>query len=141
MSRLGRSQEAYDRFSAAVALPLTVLALVWLPILVIPIVAHLPAGVAAVFDAVDYIVWAAFALEYGVKLYLTPKRRHYVTHHVVELAVVALPLLRPLRALRLLRVLNIVRAGLILTNALPPPPWDAHAPRNSITYSWSCWES
>jgi voltage-gated potassium channel len=118
MPRLGRSQEAYDRFSAAVALPLTVLALAWLPILMVPIVAHLPSGVATVFDAVDYFVWAAFAIEYGVKLYLTPLRWHYVTHHPVELAVIALPLLRPLRALRLLRVVNIFRAGLILTNAL-----------------------
>ena len=40
------------------------------------------------------------------------------TYHLVELAVIALPLLRPLRALRLLRVVNIFRAGLILTNAL-----------------------
>jgi voltage-gated potassium channel len=118
MSRLSRSQNAYDRFSAAVALPLTVLALAWLPILIVPIVAHLPAGIAAVFDAIDYLVWAAFAVEYGVKLYLTPLRRHYVAHHLVELAVIALPVLRPLRALRLLRVVNIFRAGLILTNAL-----------------------
>ena len=118
MLRLGRSQEAYDRFSAAVALPLTVLALAWLPILIVPIVAHLPSGIATVFDGIDYLVWAAFAVEYGVKLYLTPLRRHYVTHHLVELAVIALPLLRPLRALRLLRVVNIFRAGLILTNAL-----------------------
>src|SRR5580693_1429836 len=118
MPRLGRSQEAYERFSAAVALPLTVLALAWLPILIVPIVAHLPNGIATVFDAIDYLVWAAFAIEYGVKLYLTPMRRHYVTHHLVELAVIALPLLRPLRALRLLRILNIFRAGLILTNAL-----------------------
>jgi voltage-gated potassium channel len=115
---LGRSQQAYDRFSAAVALPLTVLALAWLPILIIPIVAHLPNGIATAFDAIDYFVWAAFALEYGVKVYLTPLRWHYVTHHLVELAVIALPLLRPLRALRLLRVVNIFRAGLILTNAL-----------------------
>jgi voltage-gated potassium channel len=118
MPGLGRSQEAYDRFSNAVALPLTILALVWLPILIVPIVAHLPGGIATVFDAIDYFVWAAFALEYGVKLYLTPRRSHYFTHHLIEVAVVALPLLRPLRALRLLRVFNIVRAGLILTNAL-----------------------
>ena len=83
------------------------------------IVAHLPAGhFLGVRHAIDYLVWAAFAVEYGVKLYLTPLRRHYVTHHLVELAVIALPLLRPLRALRLLRVVNIFRAGLILTNAL-----------------------
>lgn len=118
IARLGRSQDAYDRFSAAVAMPLTVLALVWLPILIVPIVERLPAGVAMACEAIDYFVWAAFAIEYGVKLYLTPERRHFFTHHLVELAVVALPLLRPLRALRLLRILNIARAGVILTNAL-----------------------
>ena len=99
-------------------MPLTVLALAWLPVLVVPIVVHLPSGLAEAFDAVDYFVWAAFALEYGIKLYLTTLRWHYVTHHLVELAVIALPILRPLRALRLLRVVNIVRAGLLLTNAL-----------------------
>lgn len=118
MPRLSRSQEAYDRFSEAVALPLTVLALIWLPVLVVPIVVSLPAGLATLFDAIDYFVWAAFAIEYGVKLYLTPERRHYFTHHLVELAVVAVPLFRPLRALRLLRIVNLVRAALLLTNAL-----------------------
>lgn len=118
ITRLGRSQEACDRFSAAVALPLTVLSLIWLPILIVPIVARLPSGVSALFAGIDYFVWAAFALEYGIKLYLTPQRRHFFTHHLVELAVVALPVLRPLRALRLLRILNIVRAGVLLTNAL-----------------------
>jgi hypothetical protein len=43
---LGRSRDAYDRFSAAVELPLTVLALLWLPILVLPYIVHL-AGIAA----------------------------------------------------------------------------------------------
>ena len=34
---LGRSQDAYDRFSAADG-PLTVLAVLWLPVLVVPLV-------------------------------------------------------------------------------------------------------
>ena len=42
---LARSQEAYDRFSAATNLPLTLLALLWLPLLVLPLVMGLPAGV------------------------------------------------------------------------------------------------
>ena len=54
----GRSQEAYDRFSHAVELPLTVLALFWLPVLVVPFVVTLPTDVADTFEAVDYFVWA-----------------------------------------------------------------------------------
>jgi voltage-gated potassium channel len=118
MPTLARSQDAYDRFSAAAELPLTILALLWLPILVLPLLMNLPPGVADAFKAIDYFVWAAFVVEYLVKLYLAPARRRFVTHHLVDLAVVALPALRPLRALRLLRPLNLVRVGVVLTNAL-----------------------
>jgi voltage-gated potassium channel len=118
MPTLARSQDAYDRFSAAVELPLTILALLWLPILVVPLVVHLPADVADTFNVVDDVVWAAFAVEYLVRLYLAPLRWWFFTHHLVDLAVVALPLLRPLRALRLLRLLNLTRVGVVLANAL-----------------------
>ncbi len=118
MSSLARSQDAYDRFSAAVELPLTLLALLWLPVLVVPLLVHLPAAVAATFEVIDYFVWAAFAVEYLVKLYLAPSRRLFFAHHLLDLAVVALPMLRPLRALRLLRLLNLGRAGVVLASAL-----------------------
>jgi voltage-gated potassium channel len=115
---LARSQDAFDRFSKVVELPLTVLALLWLPVLVIPLVVHLRPGVSDTFLAIDYFVWAAFVVEYMVKLYLSPSRRHFFTHHPVDLAVIAVPVLRPLRALRLLRLVNLARVGIVLTNAL-----------------------
>ena len=118
MPSLARSQNAYDRFSAAVELPLTVLALLWLPVLVVPLVVHLRADIADTFLGIDYFVWAAFVVEYLVKLYLAPSRRHFFTHHLVELAVVAVPVLRPLRVLRLLRLFTFARAGVVLVNAL-----------------------
>jgi voltage-gated potassium channel len=100
-----------------VELPLTVLALVWLPVLIAPLVAQLPKGLADLFNAMDYFVWAAFVFDYLVRLYLVPSRLHFVKHHVVDLAVIVLPMLRPLRALRLLRLLNVARAGLVFANA------------------------
>jgi voltage-gated potassium channel len=118
ISSLARSQDAYDRFSAAVDLPLTILSLVWLPVLAVPLAVHLPAAVATGFDVVDYLVWAAFAVEYSVKLYLAPSRRRFFTSHLIDLMVVALPALRPLRALRLLRLLTLGRVGAVLANAL-----------------------
>jgi len=118
MSGLGRSQVSYDRFSAAVELPLTVLAVIWLPVLVVPFVVHLSAIVAGTFEAIDYFVWALFAFEYVVKLYLSPSRGAFVKHHVLDLVVVAVPVLRPLRALRLLRLFDLGRVGIVLTNAL-----------------------
>jgi voltage-gated potassium channel len=118
MPKLGRSQDAYDRYSAAVDLLLSILALLWLVILVVPLATHLPATAADTFDVIDYIVWAVFAVDYLVRFYLAPARWHFFTHHLVDLAVVALPVLRPVRALRLLRLLNLGRLGVVLANAL-----------------------
>jgi voltage-gated potassium channel len=115
VSGLGRTAEAFERFSNTVELPLTVLALLWLPVLVLPYVLTLSPAMNDTFAAIDYFVWAAFAVEYVTKLYLVPDRRRFFTHNLVDLAVVALPMFRPLRALRLLR---LGRVGVVLANSL-----------------------
>ena len=113
-----RSQDAYDRFSAAVEVPLTVLAVLWLPVLVVPLVSHVSAGAADLLTGIDYLVWAAFVVEYLVKLYLAPSRSRFVRRHLIDLVVIVVPVLRPLRVLRLLRLITFGRAGLILASAL-----------------------
>jgi voltage-gated potassium channel len=118
MNNLGRSQDAYDRFSGAVEVPLTVLAVLWLPVLVLPLVIRVRAGLAGTFDTIDYLVWAIFVAEYLVKLYLAPARWPFFRRHLVDLLVIAVPVLRPLRLLRLLRLVTLARSGLILTSAL-----------------------
>jgi voltage-gated potassium channel len=113
-----RSQDAYDRFSAAVEVPLLVLAVLWLPVLVVPLVTHVKPAVADALTAVDYLVWAAFVVEYLVKLYLAPSRWKFVRRNLIDLVVIVVPVLRPLRVLRLLRLITFGRAGLILASAL-----------------------
>ncbi len=115
MSPLGRSQDAYDRFSSAVEVPMTVLALLWLPVLVIPAIAHVSKAASSALDTVDYLVWAVFAAEYLIKLYLAPLRWRFVRGHLIYLLVIAIPVFRPLRVLRLLR---FARTGLTLTELL-----------------------
>ena len=117
-AKLGGSQDAYDRFAAAVDLPLTVLAVLWLPVLIIPLAVRVTPGLAGTLDTIDYLVWAVFAVEYLVKLYLSPSRWRFIRTHLIDLVVIAVPLLRPLRVLRLLRILRLARAGLILATAL-----------------------
>ena len=117
-SSLSRTQAAYDRFSAVVELPLTVLSLLWLPVLVLPYVMTLPGSVKITFEVVDYFVWAAFAVEYLTRFYLAPDRRRFFSHNLIDLAVVVLPVLRPLRALRLLRLLDLGRVVVVLANFL-----------------------
>jgi hypothetical protein len=48
-----RSSDAYDRFSRAVDGPMLVLAVLWLPVLIWPIVAHPSPTVADTLDAID----------------------------------------------------------------------------------------
>jgi voltage-gated potassium channel len=118
MIKLGRSQDAYDRFCGAVEVPLLVLAVFWLPVLVIPLVGRLPAGVAGTFATIDYLVWAVFVAEYLIKLYLAPSRWTFFRRHPIDLLVIAVPVLRPLRLLRLLRLVTFARAGLTMSSAL-----------------------
>jgi voltage-gated potassium channel len=115
MRSLGRSQHAYDRFSAAVEVPMTVLALLWLPVVVIPAIVHVSAATGHALDTVDYLVWAVFVAEYLIRLYLAPSRWRFIRTHLIDLLVIAVPVFRPLRVLRLLR---FARTGLTLAEVL-----------------------
>jgi voltage-gated potassium channel len=114
----GRSQSGYERFCAQVDGPMTVLSVLWLPVLIIPFVGHPAAGLAEALNDIDYLVWALFVVEYLVKLYLVPARGHYVRHHLLDLVVICVPFLRPLRAVRLLRLLRLLRIGTVLVDGL-----------------------
>lgn len=52
--------------------------------------------------------WALFAVDFLIRLALAEHRWRFVRRHPLDLAVVALPLLRPLRLLRLLTLLSFV---------------------------------
>jgi voltage-gated potassium channel len=101
--------EAFERFSRAVDGPLTVLALVMIPLIVLPLVMDLSPGTESAFLAIDYLIWAVFAAEYVIKLYLAPNRRQFVVHHIPDLIIVLVPMLRPLRVLRSVRLLRLLR--------------------------------
>lgn len=104
-----RRQRAYDRYGHATDAPLTVLAVAMIPLLGVPLVIELSHTVERVFVAADYFIWAVFAGDYGVRLYLTPRRWRYVQTHIPDLVIVLVPFLRPLRVLRSARVLRLLR--------------------------------
>jgi voltage-gated potassium channel len=104
---------AFERFSRVVDGPLTVLALVLIPLIVLPLVMDLSPGTESAFLAIDYLIWAVFAAEYAIKLYLAPNRRQFVAHHIPDLIIVLVPMLRPLRVLRSVRLLRLLRLTLL----------------------------
>ena len=52
--------------------------------------------------------WAVFAVDYAVRVALAERRWRFVLRHPLDLAVVALPVLRPLRLLRLATLLTVL---------------------------------
>jgi voltage-gated potassium channel len=62
-----------------------------------------PSGHRAVLqacDAIAYVIWAIFVLDFGYRIFLAPRRWSYIARHPVDLLVILLPALRPLRVLR-----------------------------------------
>ncbi|MGW0159483.1 potassium channel family protein [Mycobacterium sp. NPDC003323] len=63
-------------------------------------------------SALDIIVWAAwliFATDYLVRLSLATERWKWFYRHLFDLAIVVLPLLRPLRLLRLVILIKVLQ--------------------------------
>ncbi len=56
--------------------------------------------------AISWAAWAMFVTDYIVQVVLADNRRKYILHNLLTLAVVILPLLRPLRLLRLVPLLT-----------------------------------
>ncbi|WP_051338161.1 potassium channel family protein [Streptomyces flavidovirens] len=75
----------------------------------VPIVAPDAHGaVREVCWVTEWVVWGAFALDYVVRLALSPSKRLFVRSHPLDLLAVILPLLRPLQLLRLVSTLLLV---------------------------------
>lgn len=73
-----------------------------------------PAWVRAC-EVASWAVWGLFAADYFIRLSLAEDRRRFVRGNMVALAVIVLPLLRPMRLVRLLPVLaRMQHAGMSL---------------------------
>ncbi|WP_223162718.1 potassium channel family protein [Nocardioides antri] len=59
-------------------------------------------------QALSWAVWGAFLVDFGVRVSLAEQRGRYVLRHWYDVALVVLPMLRPLRLLRALAVARIL---------------------------------
>jgi voltage-gated potassium channel len=112
---------ATSKYERATDGPLTVLALLMFPLLVVPLVKDLSDGWDRILQALDYLIWAVFAFDYAARFYLTPNRARFVRTHIPDLVIVLVPFLRPLRLLRsarLFRLLRLSRLAAFGMNAL-----------------------
>lgn len=98
-----------ERWERAAEWPLTGAAVLFLAAYAWPILDQdLAPSWRWVCTVVAWTTWAAFAVDYGVRLTLAEQRRRFVRTHPLDLAVVVLPLFRPLRLLRLVTLLSVL---------------------------------
>jgi voltage-gated potassium channel len=88
-----------------------VLALLMIPVLLGPVLFRIPEDLDGLLGAADWFIWGIFAVDYFVRLYLSPLRWRFIRTHVLDLIIVVIPFLRPLRILRSARVLRLLRLG------------------------------
>jgi voltage-gated potassium channel len=66
-------------------------------------------------EAVDLVltgIWVLFGLDYLVRITLARNRRRFVGGHLLDLAFLLLPMIRPLRALRVITVISVLNRQL-----------------------------
>ena len=86
-----------------------VAALAFLVAYAVPILnPNLPDWAATTCRWCAWVAWALFVADYLARLLLATNRRRYILRHLMDLLVIALPLLRPLRLLRLIALLNVL---------------------------------
>ncbi|MGY2082941.1 potassium channel family protein [Blastococcus sp. SYSU DS0539] len=96
-----------DRWERSTDWILTTAALLFLVAYAWPILdPDLPRPWPTVCRWVTWATWLWFAVDYGVRLRLSRHRRRFLRRNLFDLAVIVLPLLRPLRLLRLVTLLN-----------------------------------
>ena len=104
--------ERYERRSE---IPMLLLAVAFLVAYAWPVLdSDLDSDVIASLNVLSWAVWAAFAVDFAIRLWLAEDRGRYARRHWYDVALVVLPFLRPMRLLRLLafaRVLNRTAAG------------------------------
>ena len=61
-----------------------------------------------VCETIVRITWVAFAVDYFARLGLSERRWEFVKRHLLDLSVIALPILRPLRLLRLVALAGVL---------------------------------
>lgn len=98
-----------DRWERRAEWPLMAAALIFLLAYAWPILdLGLSPEVVRLCVVASWVAWTSFALDYVVRLALSPRRGTFVRRNLLDLTVIILPILRPLRLLRLVTLLSVL---------------------------------
>ena len=98
-----------ERWERQTEFPLLLLALAFLIAYAWPVLdPRLDPDVETVLLIASWSVWAAFAIDFAIRIVLAERRWTYVRSHWYDIALIVLPMLRPLRLLRLLALARVI---------------------------------
>lgn len=98
-----------DRYEARTGVPLVALSLAFLVVYAIPILQpDAPSWVLRTCEVANVSIWIVFAIDLVVRARLSGQAKRYLARHPIDVALVALPVLRPLRALRIFTAGNVL---------------------------------
>jgi voltage-gated potassium channel len=103
------SETRLQRFERHAEWPLAVAAVVFLVLFSRQVLVQPHGREAHIIWAINWAIWGLFFLDYFVRLYLATNRWHWFVRHLLDFAIVTLPLLRPLRLLRLLVLIEVLQ--------------------------------
>jgi voltage-gated potassium channel len=100
--------------------PLALAALAFLIAFAWPILdTSLPADARTLSRVVDFTAWIIFVIDYLVRIGLAEDRLRCTGRHLLDLLIIALPVLRPLRLLRVVMLLRTLK-GIVATRTSRP---------------------
>jgi voltage-gated potassium channel len=91
------------------------LALLMVAVLLLPEIMTLSPEVVGNLDLLDWFIYACFATDFVIKLYLAPSVGEHLRRNWLDVIILALPLLRLLRIVRGSRLIRLLRAVRVLT--------------------------
>jgi voltage-gated potassium channel len=98
-----------QRFERYTEWPLAIAAVVFLVLFSRQVLSEPHGREAHIVWAVDWAIWGVFFVDYFVRLSLAADRWHWFWRHLLDFAIITLPLLRPLRLLRLLVLIEVLQ--------------------------------
>lgn len=102
-------QDRLDNWEHRAEWPLAAVAAVLLAAYSVEVLVQ-PRGFGArAVEFATWLSWAVFTADYAARLYLSPDRKQWFVRHLADLAIVLLPLLRPLRLLRLVVLIGVMQ--------------------------------
>ncbi len=101
--------ERLARWERAVEWPLMIAACLFLAAYATQILAKPQGVVEAMAEVVLWLTWVVFLVDYVVRLVIAEHRWRWFYRHLIDLAIVVLPMLRPLRLMRFLTIIALTQ--------------------------------